>query len=1094
MLFSADFINRVKSSIDIVDLVGRDIPLHKKGNSYRGTVWKAGKSGESLVVTPDKQLWRNTKGKEGGDVFDWIAVQYGLDRDLNFTEIIKIAADFAGILLEGLSEEDKKAIAEENEVKKVLEEAVNIYHYNLLKDPEIIGEVKNNWNFEIEDIKEFKIGYATGHDLKELDKNVLAKAGLLFLKDGKPVGEFYRKRIIIPYIKNEKVIYLIGRRTEREKFNSKGAVKPKYVKLQAGTNSPYVSKAISNQFFYGEDSIKGANYIVITEGITDAISAIKNGYPTLSAVTTHLKKDTIQRFVKLARNRPIYICLDIDKETKAGQEGAIDTARELVKQGLDVYIITLDDADGKIDYDLNDFFKKHQKADFDKYVEDAPSFAKHILNLSKPKNSESIEKKMKIFCKLINDDLSYMSSILWLPFVEEEVIPAFGLKKSHVREAITQAEKARDQASKVVPAEQDVDQQAEPTNDFLSTYPENIIDMANDISNNGDSFDFILGVWNRLHVGDINIGENLLSSIWCTQVINAKLGAHQKPSGGSGKGKSSAFQNMIHLLPAHKCIVGSMSSKALFYDPNLKPGTITYTDDVQFSPEVVGMMKQATSDFQAETKHRTVNADRKFEEFSIPSRVTFWLSSVDSIQDDQLATRFYFGQVDESQEQDERVYEKQKERMKHSTCLEKDLDVLTCRCIFEILFQNVYDVAAPYIDAVSWNDKEHRRNHDKFLDMLAGVTVYNFRQRDIINGMLVSTLDDYDRAIQIYSGTAKSNALCLNEDEQAILWGLSSGQELTSKELYTKAKGYGYNKAERTMTRTIKGEKGSTGMLTKVNDLNQWIDREIMSIETKNGKIKTVSRDVQKYQYTGDIFKHLPESNHVKFDCILFQTVASIDREKAQRLDKEWRENGGQCSLISEDTEDIRRHQKTNNNDVCINDCSISDNNIVYINKDIKRQEITDNVREQNSTQNLEYPPAIVNNEQKKDGKNIFFLANGKNVSSDEIQGKMCQQIAESRIQTDCLLMSSDVFSTPNLSSDAIVTICEQKPTYSTGVASQLRSELNRLANSLEYNGIVEDIDAFVKIFNERTPEYKIKFGQWAVLCNAEKQKDRGWK
>ena len=52
-------------------------------------------------------------------------------------------------------------------------------------------------------------------------------------------------------------------------------------------------------------------------------------------------------------------------------------------------------------------------------------------------------------------------------------------------------------------------------------------------------------------------------------------------------------------------------------------------------------------------------------------------------------------------------------------------------------------------------------------------------------------------------------------------------------------------------------------------------------------------------------------SNHVKFDCILFQTVASIDREKAERLDKEWRENLGQCPLRSQDMEDIRRHQET---------------------------------------------------------------------------------------------------------------------------------------------------------------------------------------
>jgi hypothetical protein len=307
------------------------------------------------------------------------------------------------------------------------------------------------------------------------------------------------------------------------------------------------------------------------------------------------------------------------------------------------------------------------------------------------------------------------------------------------------------------------------------------------------------------------------------------------------------------------------------------------------------------------------------------------------------------------------------------------------------MFQNVHNVAAPYIDAISWNDKEHRRNHDKFLDLLAGITVYHFRQRDAINGMLVSTLDDYDRAIRIYNGTAKSNALCLNEDEQMILWALASGQELTSKELYTKAKGFSYNKSEKTMTRMIKGQNGSSGMLKKINDLNEWIDIETMSIDGHGGKIKNVSRKVQKYQYAGDIFKQLPGNNHVKFDCILFQTVASIDRGKADRLDKEWRENGGQCPLIAEDTGDIRRNQETNKNDFCINDSSILNNNIVYINKDIRSQEIVENIREQNSTQILEYPPAIVNNEQKKDEKNIFLLANEKSLSSDGIQEKTCQ-------------------------------------------------------------------------------------------------------
>lgn len=85
--------------------------------------------------------------------------------------------------------------------------------------------------------------------------------------------------------------------------------------------------------------------------------------------------------------------------------------------------------------------------------------------------------------------------------------------------------------------------------------------------------------------------------------------------------------------------------------------------------------------------------------------------------------------------------------------------------------------------------------------------------------------------------------MCLNNDEQAILWGLSSGQELTSKQLYENSKFYGYNKSEKTMTRTIKGQNGNGGMVKKVNDLNEWIDIESTS-DLQNGKTKNVSRRV----------------------------------------------------------------------------------------------------------------------------------------------------------------------------------------------------------------------------------------------------------
>jgi len=153
-----------------------------------------------------------------------------------------------------------------------------------------------------------------------------------------------------------------------------------------------------------------------------------------------------------------------------------------------------------------------------------------------------------------------------------------------------------------------------------------------------------------------------------------------------------------------------------------------------------------------------------------------------------------------------------------------------------------------------------------------------------------------------------------------------------------------------------------------------------------------------------------------------------------------------------------------------------------------------ENVRDQNYTQNVEYPPAVVNNEQKKDEKNIFLLSHGKSLSSGEIHEKMCQSISKSRIQMDCLLVSSDVSTTQYLSSEPIVTSDEQKPADNPDAVSLLRRALNKLANSGEYNCLVEDIHVFVNVFNERDPEYKSLLGQQAILYNAEKQKTRGWK
>src|SRR5674476_655250 len=97
----------------------------------------------------------------GGDFLEWIAYSEGLDKVNDFPEILRIAADFAGLEMEGLTDEDRASIEEGKDVTATLNEVTEIYHQNFLRNPEAIQQVKDDWNFGLDEIKAFKMGYAT---------------------------------------------------------------------------------------------------------------------------------------------------------------------------------------------------------------------------------------------------------------------------------------------------------------------------------------------------------------------------------------------------------------------------------------------------------------------------------------------------------------------------------------------------------------------------------------------------------------------------------------------------------------------------------------------------------------------------------------------------------------------------------------------------------------------------------------------------------------------------------------------------------------------------------------------------------------------
>ena len=87
-----DKVEEIKNRLDIVDVIGKDISLHKETNGmYSGATSPMSKSGASLKVDSKLQVFKNFATGEGGDVLDWIGFNAGYNdtRGSDFPEVLR---------------------------------------------------------------------------------------------------------------------------------------------------------------------------------------------------------------------------------------------------------------------------------------------------------------------------------------------------------------------------------------------------------------------------------------------------------------------------------------------------------------------------------------------------------------------------------------------------------------------------------------------------------------------------------------------------------------------------------------------------------------------------------------------------------------------------------------------------------------------------------------------------------------------------------------------------------------------------------------------------------------------------------------------
>ena len=154
---SEDFINEVRGSVNIVDVISQYVSLEKRGKDYVGLCPFHQEKTPSFSVNPDKQFFYCFGCHKGGNVYKFIMEK----EEVTFPESVERVAEFANI---PMPQEYQEQPVKLNPLMQMHKEAADFYQQVLMttKIGERGLEYARKRGLDDDLLKHFKIGYAPG--------------------------------------------------------------------------------------------------------------------------------------------------------------------------------------------------------------------------------------------------------------------------------------------------------------------------------------------------------------------------------------------------------------------------------------------------------------------------------------------------------------------------------------------------------------------------------------------------------------------------------------------------------------------------------------------------------------------------------------------------------------------------------------------------------------------------------------------------------------------------------------------------------------------------------------------------------------------
>ena len=390
MSIPSTFIDRLLSSINIVDVIGRRLTLERKGGAYWAKCPFHGSGEErtaSFKVYEETGTYHCFGCKESGNAVHFLRKHDGLD----FLEAVETLATQVGMEIP-----KQEAPVDTSNATKINNRASQVFYEQLKSDlgKKTIKYLKER-GISGETAKFFQLGYSSNkkptlyenlkNEFKEID---LDESGLFGKNDDGEYYDRFRDRLMFPIrnIKGECIAF--GGRLLSDKKDQ-----AKYL------NSPETKTYKKKYELYGLYEIREINKrpesIFLVEGYMDVIGLFQHGIKNAVASSgTAFTKEQLRKI--LSYTNTIYIVFDGDEAGYKASWRAVENALPLLREDTRISFIFLEP-----DEDPDSYVSSNGKDAFLNLAKEAKSFSDFFFDYVKDQDNLSTLEGRSMVAKFV---------------------------------------------------------------------------------------------------------------------------------------------------------------------------------------------------------------------------------------------------------------------------------------------------------------------------------------------------------------------------------------------------------------------------------------------------------------------------------------------------------------------------------------------------------------------------------------------------------------------------------------------------------------------------------------------------------------------